>query len=120
MPPTDKHMKTKSWLILLVCIALTGMANTGCEEECNVHRVSVSHPTNQVNRFVITSIGYAHVGPVSDKRSEELFIITDTVTKQETLGMTGCSLVHIKKSREETADAIGDIAESIADIAFDE
>ena len=112
-------MKTNPWLVLLVCIGLVGMANTGCEEESNAHRVSVAHSTNQVQRFVITSVGYAYVGPVSDKRSEELFIIRDTVTKQEILGMTGCSLVHIRKSSEDTAEAISDIADSIADIALD-
>ena len=116
-------MKTKSLFALIACIGLVG-----CEQAPSTDKVAitptVSPSTNQVEkveRFVIKSVGYASIGPVADKRAEEIFIVTDTVTGDEILGISGAGLTHIRKAKQQEAaadamsDIIGDLSNAFTD-----
>jgi hypothetical protein len=73
--------------------------------------------TNEVAkpRFVVTSQGKFQAGYENSVR--EIFIITDTKTGEEYLGVTDASI--IRRRVEEKAEAAAEAAEALVDIALD-
>jgi hypothetical protein len=115
-------MKIK-WLLPIVCLALVG-----CEEQPKTDKIAiepkVAPSTNQVEkveRFTITSKGTFRAG--YDSAAREIFILRDNDSGDEYLGITDCTVIKIKKKKDEAADAaidtaldvIGSIAEAAGD-----
>jgi hypothetical protein len=108
-----KHMKYI--LMFMACLAMVG-CDEGPSTDKLVVTPKVAPTTNQVEtveRFVVHSQGTFKAG--YDNAVREVFIIKDTHTGVEYLGITDCTLIKIKQKEQ----AIQDAADSAADIALD-
>lgn len=108
----------KNILILIACLALVG-----CEEGPTTDKLEVTPKvapsTNQVEtveRFVVRSQGTFNAGYDNGKR--EIFILKDTHTGVEYLGITDCTLIRIKEKKDEAAAEAMDTALDILDVAL--
>ena len=106
-------MRTKWLLLPIVCLGLVG-----CEEQAKTDKIAiepkVAPSTNQVEkveRFTITSKGIFRAG--YDSAAREIFILRDNDTGTEYLGITDCTVIQIKKKKDEAADAAIDAAVDI-------
>ena len=114
---TLKHMK--QILIAIACLALVG-----CEEGPKTDKLEVTPKvapsTNQVEkveRFVVRSQGTFNAG--YDNAAREIFILKDNQTGEEYLGITDCTVIRIKKKKDESAEAAMDTAADMLEIAVD-
>ena len=101
-------MKTK-WLLL----SIVSLGLVGCEQPPPTDKIpiepKVAASTNQVEkveRFTITSKGTFKAG--YDSAVREIFILKDNDTGDEYLGITDCTVIRIKKKKDEAADAAVD------------
>lgn len=106
--------------MLVACIAVVGMGNSGCDKvptDKLVVTPKVQPSTNQVEtveQFTVTSKGTFKAG--YDDCTREIFILRDNFTGEEYLGVTDCTLIRRKKAKDE---AMSDAIETAVDIALD-
>jgi len=106
--------------MLVACIAVVGMGNSGCDQvptDKLVVTPKVQPSTNQVEsveQFTVTSKGTFKAG--YDDCTREIFILRNNFTGEEYLGVTDCTLIRRKKAKDE---AISDAMESAVAIAVD-
>lgn len=113
-------MRKHNYLFIGLALVLCG-----CDEPRKTDKLevtpAVAAPTNQVEKveqFVVTSKGTFKAG--YDNTVREIFILKDTRTGVEYIGVTDCTLIkRIQAKKEEAVDSAVDTALDIVD-AFSE
>jgi hypothetical protein len=105
----DKH---KNYILL--GMAAIWMLAAGCDEP--KERIPVKSKAELSNQYSLTLMGTFNAG--YDNALREVFILKDNQTGVEYLGVTDCAVIRLVN--EKRAEAIKQIAESIADELGDE